>query len=274
MLKRLFLLSLFILSLHNEALYSHPPDSAKDRGGKTTLTSQYGNVERAGVAIVKDYVSTAIPDLRFAVFVGADAKKTYKTKTGKVIPYVNFFGGGCEVTDKYSTVTAVEELYEETGKGIDIPASSLQKGKNPNYYGYVYSGDFSKPNSKGKNYIQLFFFRMDKASIKAIQSAMDNAAHNTKLSHRFKETNAVYAIPLKDIVKRARLIHQLEVNGQYNQAKDESNYIFLTRGKGDGTNRKEVYLDPQYLRNIARDIARDPNNLSSIVSNITGGLVK
>lgn len=273
MSKKIILSLLCSITLSGQAFCSHSLETADDRGGETNLTCQYGRVERAGVIIVKDYGSaTAQHNLRIAALVGADAGRT-KLINGTSLPYVNFFAGGCEVNDKYTTVTAIEELYEETGKGIDLPSSALQRGVDANYFGYAYSGDFAQTNTRNKSYNQLFFYRKDDASITAIEAAMAIAAANPALSHRFKETNRAFAIPLQDILDRARNLHALETSGQWQQVQDDSNYVFQTRGSGDGTNRKDVFLDPQYMRNLARDITRDSENLPGICMNISRGLV-
>lgn len=270
MLKKCLLVSFCVFAFSPESVFAMNPDMSKDRGGATTLTCKFGRVERAGVAIVKDYgTTTQVPALRFAVIVGQDARKSTPQR-----PYVNFFGGGCEKNDGYSTVTAVQELREETGKGIQLHSNALQAGKDVNYFGYAYSGDFAATNTKGKNYNQLFFYRKDDASVNAIETAMATAAKDPNLSHRFKETNGAYAIPLQDILDRARLIYKLETAGQHVQVQADGKYMFKTRGKGDGTGRTDIYLDPQYMRNLARDIARDPNNLPTICNKISGGFVK
>jgi hypothetical protein len=273
--KKFLLSSLCVLSLSSASVFAMQThsDLDKDRGGNTKLTCQHGLVERAGVALVKDYGPTQIPALRFAVIVGKEVKRSYKTTAGTVLPYTNFFGGNCEINDKTSEFTAVQELYEETGENICLASYALRDGNDVNYYGYVYSGDFSQVNTRGKNYNQLFFYRKDDASVKDIETAMASAATNPNLAHRFKETDKAYAIPLQDILDKARTIHKLETTGQFAQVQNEAHYIFQTRGTGDGTNRTDVYIDPQYMRNIARDITRDPNNLTNICRNISGGCV-
>jgi hypothetical protein len=278
MLKRILTASLCFVSLSSLPVLAmqvrHADESAPDRGGSTVLQCKFGYVERAGVAIVKDYgASTPSPALRFSVLVAADVHRT-KNVNNLSLPYVNFFAGGCEKKDQHSTVTAIEELYEETAKAINLPSSSLQYGNDPNYSGYVYSGDFSKPNTQGKNYTQLFFYRMDRASVTDINTAMAAAAVNHQLSKRFKETNQCYAIPLQDLLDRARMLQKLEASGQYAQVQDDNNYVFYTRGNGDGSKRTMVFLDPQYTRNLARDITRDPSNFQRICRDISGGVVQ
>jgi hypothetical protein len=276
MLKNFLFISLSILSLSSQSVFAmYTNDGAPDRGGPTTLTCKFGRVERAGVAIVKDYgPTTVVPTLRYTVLVAADAHRTHTTSTGAILRRVNFPAGGCEKNDQYSTVTAVEELYEETGKAIALSSTALQPRQDPHYHGYAYSGDFAPTNTKYKSYNQLFWYRKDDASVNKIDTALAAAASNRKLSKRFKETNKAYALPLQDILDRARLLHHLETTGQDAKVRAEENYIFQSRGKGDGTGRVTVYLDPQYLRNLARDITRDANNLSTICWNISGGAVQ
>ena len=250
----------------------------------STKQCQFGRVERAGMALVKDYgAATTIPRLRFAVLVGAERSRaangslqpsTAQVKVkGHMMDSVNFFGGKIN-KNEYTTVAAHRELYEETAKAINIPAKSLRTGRNKNYYGYAYSGDFARANTKGKNYIQMFFYRKDDASIKTIKVAMRAAYKNRTLPHDYREMNNCYAIPLQDILDRARAIQALEAAGNYSGAQDDANYVFESRGDGAGANRTKVRLDPQYMRNLARDITRDPNNLKSICSAISGGIVK
>lgn len=217
------------------------------------LTCQDGYVERAGVALVKYYPNTQNPDLAYGVIVGSDAGK----KASGNIPYVNFFAGKCETKDKYSTTVAVRELEEETGGAIKLGPHQLRRGTgDSHYYGYVYSGDHAQTNTHGKNYIQLFFWRDDQVSAAQISQAQKAAIQNPSLPRCWKEADNSYVIPLKDLLQRARTIKGLESSGQHNEAKKDVYYVFETRGDGTGANRTKVYLDPQYMRNLARDLTR------------------
>ncbi len=268
MLRKVTFFSFILLAIVTQSLRAHPSDRDPDRGGLKNLKCTFGRVERAGVALVKDFGPSKVSGLRYGVIVGADTNRTFTWKNQE-IDYVNFFAGNCEKNDSFSTVTAVEELFEETGKAIDIPSRSFVSGKDKNYCGYVYSGDNAFRNTPGKNYTQLFFYRMDKASVTNISTAMANCLKNPRLSQRFKENKNACVLSLDDLFKRARHIHNLEVSGKQAQARSDENYIFQTRGNGDGTGRKTVYLDPQYMRNIARDISRDSNNIPKIYASLT-----
>lgn len=254
LLKTTLIASCFFASAASETLASHKCKS--------------GIVERAGVALVKKYPNSQ-PGLEYAVLVGIDANKTHPNN--KNILYVNFFAGKCDKTDKFSSDAAARELFEETSMAVKINSSSLKSGSK-GYGGYVYSGDF-KPNgqnTKGKNYIQLFFLRDDSFSVAAISKAQDTAAHNKKLPHHFKEVKATCAIPLQDLLNSARQIAAFEAAGNYNAAKNPALYTFQTRGDGNGGNRQVVYMDKQYMRNLARDV----KNFEAICYKISGGTVK
>lgn len=233
---------------------------------------QSGHVERAGVALIKRYPSSK-PHLEYTVLVGIDA---YRTKTVNVpanlgliqqnIAYVNFFAGKCEDQKhkcQYSSQVASNELYEETGGAIKL---------NPNIIKnlpYVYSGDFAR-QTPGKNYIQLFFYRNDNYSVNNITAAQKRACQNVNNPGALREVRATTAIPLQELLNRVRTIAMLERTNRTNEAKAEKWYIFQTRGNGYGRDQKWVYLDPQYVRNLARDL----NGFERICAHLSNGQVR
>lgn len=93
-----FLNAWFSLALlASEVAQAHPPDLDRNRGGAKMMKCKLGNVERAGVAIVKDYGPASRKDLRYGVIVGGKTQP----QAGKNTPLVNFFGGGCEQKDQH-----------------------------------------------------------------------------------------------------------------------------------------------------------------------------
>ncbi len=223
-------------------------------------TCHFGIVERAGVAVVKHFPQS-IPALEYTVLVGIDAQKTHNG-----MPCVNFFAGKCDPTDPYSTSAAARETREETAEAIQISGNSLRGCP------YAYSGDF-KPNggnTQGKNYIQLFFVRNDALSVTTITQAQVAAVNNHQLPHHLREVRATCALPLQDVLNAARAIAAYEAAGNFAAAQNDALYTLHTRGNGQGAGRMAVFLDPQYLRNLARDI----NNFVNICQNITNNNVQ
>ncbi len=168
------------------------------------LDCTHGVVERAGVALVKNYPNSK-PGLDLSVFVGVHPQAVFNHHRHGAIPRVNFFGGSCDTTDKTSEHAAVRELYEETSKAVKLSASALQNGA-PGYAGYAYSGDKrvkGAKNTPGLNYIQMFFLRDDNLSASQISKVQSAGLKNPKLAHHFKETKETVAIPLKDLLHRA-----------------------------------------------------------------------
>jgi hypothetical protein len=237
------------------------------------FTCQSGRVERAGVALIKRYPSSK-PNLEYTVLVGIDAHRT-KTihlplangRSGQQnIAYVNFFAGKCEDQKhkcQYSSQVAANELSEETGGAVKI---------NPNIIknlAYVYSGDFAR-NTPAKNYIQLFFYRNDNYSVDNITAAQRRACQNLNNPRALREVRATTAIPLQELLNRVRSIAILERTNRMNEAKAEKWYVFQTRGNGYGQDQKWVYLDPQYMRNLARDL----NRFERICAQLSNGRVR
>lgn len=220
-------------------------DSEENRGlPARNFFCEDGRVERAGVAIVKDYGFHFNPYSRFAVLVGVEAERKHVVQNGQDLPYGvengdilprgNFFGGGCEVEDIDSKGTAVEELYEESGRSIELSKWDLDQD-NPNYFRFVYSGDFAEwpHNTAEKNYTQLFFYRKNDASVEEITAAMKRELEGS-LPKRFRENKRAVAISLQDLLDAARTIKHLEDQGHKDYAKNDQFYIFQTRGdQGD-----------------------------------------
>ena len=235
----------------------------------TELDCKHGVVQRAGVALVKKYPNSK-PGLDLAVLVGVHPQAVFNHSQYGAVPRVNFFGGSCDTTDKSSAHAAVRELYEETSKAVKLDPSALQNGAR-GYAGYAYSGDKKAkgaPSTPGFNYIQMFFLRDDNLSASQLSKIQSAALNNPKLSHHYKETKETVAIPLQDILDRARLMATLEQTRQYKQLDHPNTYIFETRGDGQGNDRKKVMIDRYYLKNLARDIVRDPNNFADICTRL------
>lgn len=233
------------------------------------LDCAHGVVQRAGVALVKKYPNSK-PGLDMAVFVGVHPKAVFNSHQYGPVPRVNFFGGSCDTTDQSSAHAAVRELYEETSKAVKLNASALQNGAR-GYAGYVYSGDKKAkgaPSTPGLNYIQMFFLRDDNLSASQLSKVQSAALKNPKLAHHFKETKETVAIPLQDLLDRARHMANLEQTGQYKQLDHPNTYIFETRGDGQGNGRKKVFMERHYLKNMARDIIRDANNFPGICARL------
>ncbi|MGL4426691.1 MAG: hypothetical protein ACRCUQ_02935 [Alphaproteobacteria bacterium] len=256
-----FLNACFSLALlASEVVQAHPPDLDRDRGGAKVMRCTLGVVERAGVAIVKDYGPASRQDLRYGVIVGGEIQP----QAGKNAPLVNFFVGNCEQKDEHPRHTAVEELYEETGKAVNIDKKKLYTN-SADYFGYVYGGSAQTINNFVQSNLQLFFYRDNAVSVMDIAKKIQQAKNNKKLSHRFKENETAYVIPLQDILDRVRDIH----NG-----KRLREYTFKTRGKGDGTGRKKVRLNSYYMEEFLRDMKRNPNNFPTIARQISNGNVR
>jgi hypothetical protein len=237
------------------------------------FTCKMGRVERAGVALIKRYPRSN-PDLEYTVLMGIDAQRTKSVSTtlpngrflNKSIPHVNFFAGKCHDQQpkcRYSTEVAALELKEETGGAVRLSASAIQK------MSYVYSGDFSKKTPQ-KNYIQLFFYRNDNLSVNHITAAQTKACQQLNRPHAQREVRATVAIPLQAHLNRAREIAALERANRVQEAAEEKWYIFQTRGNGYGQDQKWVFLDPQYVRNLARDLG----HFERICAQLSNGRVR
>lgn len=227
------------------------------------FTCRGGNVERTGVALIKRYPSSH-PHLEYAVLTGIDAHKTH-TFSGKTIPYVNFFAGKCSDQKhlQYSSEVAARELWEETGGAVQIGARTIKNMP------YVYSGDFGH-HTPYKNYIQLFFYRDDHLSVNKITKSQIKACQDLKRPRAEREVSATVAIPLQALLDRVRKIAALEKGNNHQIAKNQQFYVFQTRGDGYGLHQKSVYLDPQYVRNLARDL----KNFEQICVQLTNGKVR
>ncbi len=261
MRRKLFLASLMgsFLSFSSSSLFA----------ANAELDCTHGVVQRAGVALVKKYPNSK-PGLDMAVMVGVHPHAVFNSHQHGPVPRVNFFGGSCDTTDSSSAHAAVRELYEETSKAVNLNASALQNGAR-GYAGYVYSGDKKAkgaPSTPGLNYIQMFFLRDDNLSASQISKVQSAALKNPKLAHHFKETKETVAIPLQDLLDRARHMAHLEQTGQYTQLDHPNTYIFETRGDGQGNGRKKVFMERHYLKNVARDIVRDANNFPGICARL------
>jgi hypothetical protein len=174
---------------------------------------RHDDVERSGVILLKDYGydEPGKPGSRYAVILGHDAN----------LDFWNFQAGKCEKSHKYTTETAKDELYEETGGAVKMTAKELS------HQPYIYSAQK-----------QLFFVRNDQLSVNNIKQACLKARSNFKLPHSQREVDNVAAVSLPDLLKVAENIRQQNIR--------QSRYTLYSRIEG-----YRLDMEGYYMRMIA-----------------------
>jgi 8-oxo-dGTP pyrophosphatase MutT (NUDIX family) len=174
--------------------------------------SAHQNVERAGVILLKDYGQDigGKPNSRYAAIIGQERNDPSK---------VNFFAGKCDKGERFTTVTASRELREETGGSVKIAPGQLRNQP------YIYHGKK-----------QMFFWRDDSLSVRAITEACRIACENPDLPHDQREVVGAFAIPVPEL---------LSVAANIQPKNSDPSYPLITRSGHD------VQIDGYYMRMIS-----------------------
>lgn len=187
-----------------------------------TLSCPKGPVERAGIILIKTY-QDGTPYGTPCVIVGRNAKV-------RNVNLVNFPAGSCERKDRYTSVTAARETYEETGASLKYDPTQVSKMP------YVYA-----------NRHQLFV-KNTRASVTLLTQSVQSALRSS-LPAAYKEVSQYYAVPIQNLLNAAKAVNGSRVNGRINQA------VIVKRGlnrlkSGNGHN---LVFDSHYLATIADD---------------------
>jgi 8-oxo-dGTP pyrophosphatase MutT (NUDIX family) len=196
-----------------------------------TLSTPSGKpVERAGIILIKDYNGTP------CVLVGRNAKVNS-------VNLVNFPAGSCERKDRFPSITAARETYEETGASLKY--DSAQISRMP----YVYADKHQ------------LFVKNTRASVTLLTQSVQSALRSS-LPGAYKEVSQYYAVPIQNLLNAAKAVNGSRVNGRINQA------VIVKRGLNrlKSRNGHNLVFDSHYLATIANDYY----NAKNVFERLTG----